>query len=137
MRYALLEYILGHRDEVTLSEEQFLAVGISLNRTQHLLQIEEKYFLLLQNYFDLERSFHDLALSNLLFSDFDRLDRLDDINLINRHLANMLSATRMYVDHVPQHLNSIFGKNSYELNSFIKATQQEYDGVLGLGYCVP
>lgn len=131
MRYALVERVIGHRDEVELSEEQFHGIGTSLSRTQDLLYIEEKYFLLLQNYFELERSFHDLALSNLLFSDFDRSDQLDDINLVNRHLANMLSATRMYVDHVPQHLNAIFGANSAECKAFTQATNQEYDVVLG------
>jgi len=59
------------------------------------LGIEEKLDLLLENYAEYERCLFDLAFHRLLFQDLDWISAQGDRQLMNRRLANLLSAARL------------------------------------------
>lgn len=113
--------------ELELTEDEFDMVRKTYLTNQKLLALEEKYLLILQNYAELERSFHELALASLLFCHKDWSESLNDILLVNGKLLNLLSSTKAFLDQAPQHLNDIFGENSKESEKFVSATHVEFD----------
>lgn len=131
MPFVLTERVLNPAGDIEITEAQFLEIGRSRLIVMEALAIEEKYALLLQNYFELERVFHDLALSTLLFRGSTWTERIDEVHTVNRHLVNLLSAAKMYVDHVPQHLNEMFVPSEAESRAFAKETSNEFESVLG------
>ncbi len=56
---------------------------------------------------------------------------MDEKNQINRKLANLLSAGRLYIDHLPHHINNMFGENSTQLRDINNEIKVRYDGNLG------
>lgn len=134
MNYFLLELVLNSKDQIAITRQEFEDIRKAKLIALETLAIEEKYYLLLQNYFDFEKSLHDHALTSLLFRDYDWSDKVDDIHSINKSLVNLLSAGKMYVDHVPQHLNTIFEPSLAESAEFETNTNVQYD--VSFGYRV-
>lgn len=95
------------------------------------MAIEDKYSLILQNYFEFEQQLHRLALENLLYRGSRWSDFVDDIRNVNRVLMNLLSAQRMYVDQIPRHLNTVFAPSDSQSQVFVCATRSEFDVTSG------
>lgn len=131
MKFCITELAINSTDQILISDQDFTDIRNSRFLVLEALAIEEKYYLLLQNYFDFEKALHDHALANLLFQDHDWSDKVDDIHIINKCLVNLLSAGKMYVDHIPQHLNDIYFPSLTESEGFTKVTNEQYDTSLG------
>lgn len=131
MNFFLLERVLNSKDQISITGQEFEDIRKAKLITLEALAIEEKYYLLLQNYLDFEKSLHDHALNSLLFRDYDWSDKVDDIHSINKSLVNLLSAGKMYVDHIPQHLNTVFDPSLAESEAFDKSTNTQYDSSFG------
>lgn len=131
MHYFLLESTFNPKEKITINHQSFEEIRKSRLIALDALAIEEKYYLLLKNYYDFEKNLHDHALADLLFQDYDWSDKVDDIHSINNSLVNLLSAGKMYIDHIPQHLNSIFEPSLAEAEEFNKKTNEQYDKSLG------
>lgn len=79
--------------------------------------IEEKFDIVLENYYDFERELLEISLRHMLF------DVSDDIfsgvtASINRRVLNYLTATTMYFDHLKRHFVQLFGRGSPEAAAF-------------------
>jgi hypothetical protein len=131
MKFFLLERVLNSEDQIAITGQEFEDIRKAKLIALETLAIEEKYYLLLQNYFDFEKSLHDHALSSLLFRDYDWSDKVDDVHSINKSLINLLSAGKMYVDHIPQHLNTVFDPSLAESEEFVTNTNIQYDSSFG------
>lgn len=92
---------------------------------------EERFSILLENYAEFERDLLKLALQDVLFKPGGWSDRIDELHLLNRRLANLLTICRLYTDQTPQTLNNIFGDDSEEAELFRTSANTEYDAHLG------
>lgn len=131
MYYVLRQRILNSSADFPISQEKFDEIARARVVAHQALALEEKYYMLLQNYFDLERVIHDLALSDLLFPALRWSDYVDKIHAVNRQILNLLSAAKAYIDQVPQHLNSIFMPSKAESEMFVSMTNAEFDANFG------
>lgn len=132
MPYRYIEKVLNaSAAPLHATEMEFLATGAARVCTAQALAMEDKYSLILQNYFEFEQALHRLALENLLYRANKWTDHVDNIRDVNRVLMNLLTAKKMYVDQIPQHINRIYAPSDAESRLFTEATRKEFDGFLG------
>lgn len=129
--YEIRRLILGSIASVTIDGADYESLHRAREGLSGLLAIEEKYDLLVRSYVSFERVIHELALSNLMFSESSWSDFIDHMQAVNLELMSHLAMCRTYVDHVPQNLNGVFGPSSSQAEQFKEATSHEYDAVLG------
>lgn len=131
MKYLFIEKLLDAAAPLEANAAEFEAIVASRSCGNHALAIEEKYSLVLRNFFEFERELHRLNLESLTtkLTTADML--LDGLRDVNRVLMNLMSAQRTYCDHVPQHLNDICGEASAEAEAFKQKTSEEFDSCLG------
>jgi hypothetical protein len=72
-----------------------------------------------------------LASRQRIFGDRDYLLTSDERILISWRIANLLSAGKMYVDHIIHQMNKIYGKDSYKFGLIKKAIHYQYDDNVG------
>lgn len=131
MKYKLKTQILGSNHAISLSQQEFLELLEAQKGIIHALSIEEKYDLLLRNFIYFEKSVYEVAINDLVFNEFGWPNFIERMQFINLHLINLLSTCRTYIDHIPQHISYMFGKNSPENEEFADQTRAEYDSTLG------
>lgn len=131
MPFEITRLLLGNQNTLSIPEDRYNEIATARRCLLEALTIEEKIDLLRENYRDLEQNFLDLSLNTELFSGGDWSAAVAEVKTVNRHLVNLLSTCRMYVDHLPQHLNVIFGDNSTQADAFQTATSEEFDQHLG------
>lgn len=91
---------------------------------------EQRFDILLENYATLERYILDLALRNAVFMG-DSTSRLREAkHTVNRHLNNLLSSAKLYIDQTAHAISDQFGSASSQYRRFIESTRDEYDNSL-------
>ena len=91
---------------------------------------EQRFDILLENYATLERYILDLALRNAVFMG-DSNSRLGGAkHTVNRHLNNLLSSAKLYIDQTAHAISDQFGTASSQYKRFIDSTREEYDNSL-------
>lgn len=111
---------------MSIQEDEFTALRVSMNCLIHSLYIEEKYDFIIQNRIALE----------------DALDRCSDLpnemqayryakSEINRHFANILTTTRLYIDQGTRYGKKLDRLFSEPRVNFKSRLSQQYDARLG------
>lgn len=91
------------------------------------IAFEQRLDILLENYAALERYILDLALRNAVFMG-DISGRLGEgRHNINRHLNNLLSSAKLYIDQTKHGMSDHFGGNSSQYQRYLASTTEEYD----------
>lgn len=107
-------------DRILLHRDTFL----------EFLYLEEKFDLLMENYFTFEEQVLTSSLRYLIFSGRVH-DQIQEIRLsITRALINLLSTCRLYLDQSSHHLSNAFGKGSKHMSDHKAARSEEYDASL-------
>lgn len=119
------------RGAMRITAEEFRDIAGARRSLVVATGIEEKFHLLLDNYADFERALLDLALRHLVFSTAGWSEFQDEILAINRHLANLLSAARSYLDQVNHEVAGLFGSGSQAVEAVRKARANEYNARFG------
>ena len=92
--------------------------------------LEQRLDILLENYASLERYILDLALRNAVFMG-DTQGRLGEgRHNVNRHLNNLLSSAKLYIDQTAHALSEQFGRDSSQYQGYIVSKSEEYDNSL-------
>jgi hypothetical protein len=91
---------------------------------------EQRLDILLENYASLERYTLDLALRNAIFRGDSRNRLTEGRHNINRHLSNLLSSAKLYIDQTAHALSEQFGRSSSHYQRYIKSTNEEYGSSL-------
>lgn len=130
-RFEIRRQVLGDSGAVAIAETRFQEIATARACLLEALTIEEKIDLVRENYRVLEQLFLDLSLQYDLYGGGDWSDGVANVKSVNRAIINLLSTCRMYVDHMPQHLNRVFGRDSTASQKFKAATRDEFDGSLG------
>ena len=92
--------------------------------------LEERLQFVLDNYAEWESELLDQAQEHLLWQT-RRSDAMQQRLTLDRRLANVLTAFRLYVDHTDTSLSDIFGKDSSELDAIKKIKNELYDNCFG------
>lgn len=126
--------ITNHRGSphVQIAKERFDGIIRAKQGLFMALAIEEKFSMVLENFREFEQECLNLTLRRMVFSPTpDEWSHFqDDIYNVNRRLANLLSACRLYIDHVPHELSAVFGSNSEFVSYAKQSMSAEYDGHL-------
>ena len=102
-----------------------LHVGGGLDRES--LFLEEKFDLLMENYYDLEKDILTSSLRYLIFYGNLQKQMHDSRLSITRSLINLLTTCRLYLDQSNHHINLIAGSKSKIKEEYQKLKSYEYD----------
>ena len=131
MKYQLVKGSTQSADTIELTADEFEEISKSKLNLIIALGIEEKFNLVLENYLEFERELLEMVLGRLIFADTSWSGFQNDIYVLNRRLANLLSACRTYIDQLQHDLSQVFGRNSTELASFRDKLEDEKKSTLG------
>lgn len=128
MRYILRKAVLDLCPEIEISQEDFRELKIARQILIDAFEIEQKYEIVITNFVDLEKELLNISVKNALRNKRTYLDFFDDRSILNTRIINLLTATRLYIDQLPKHLNGCdINKQSF-LEAFKTKCSAEYDG---------
>ena len=117
---------VGYIPQVLIKEEHE-----ALQRAKKALRFgvafEQRLDILLENYTTLERYILDLALRNVVFMGETRGRLGEGKHNVNRHLNNLLSSAKLYIDQTAHALSEQFGHDSSQFKRYIAVKREEYD----------
>ena len=134
MKYGITRRVLGCKEFIEISKAEFEDVLRARDCFFDALGIEEKFDLVAENYAEFENELLRLTLRRMLFEDMNWASFREDLRVIHRRLANLLSACRLYADHSKHDVRLIYGDDSKVCRDLECAFSHEYDS--RLGYCV-
>ena len=114
MQYVIKRAAIGCKHCIKIEKNDFEAILDSKEVLSTALTIEEQYLLLISNYEELEKElvFHAVSLTvrpPREYKDFHRTRRV-----FNTRMINLLSACKLYADHLPHHIKQIVDESSCE-----------------------
>jgi hypothetical protein len=89
------------------------------------VSIEEKWDVLMENYYELERDWLTFALKDALFSVYDLTAFWEANRQLARRLANLLSTAALYVHHLKSKVKHAFPELTERLLSLLRKTNEE------------
>ena len=130
MRHGITRLLLGEYQFLEVSEDRFAQLVDARRNVLESLYIEEKFTYLIDNYWDLEIEALANTARNATLPFRRSSEVIADIHLFNRRIINLLTTSRLYIDHTPHHLTAIFGDNSPEEQQFKSRRSTHYDNSL-------
>ncbi len=112
LKYGLLLLSAGSNDPLELSESEFQSVRSARVSYLTTVDIEEKFDLTVESYFDFERTRIDLAFRHMLTWDLPQATLSADIRVINRRLLGLLAAGKLYLDQLGHDFVKLYGRSS-------------------------
>ena len=110
---------------VDIGADEFRGIKEAKAKLTTILGIEDKFALLVENYLEYERTLLDLSLKNMINQEWVWSGFMDDMLLVNRRIANLLTSATLYLYQVPKDLNSILGRKSKAAEAFKDAWAAE------------
>ena len=110
-----------------ISQKEFDQIAEARTGILEILYIEEKFDLLMENYFEFEEEILSSSLRYIIFSG-DILVMLQQSRLaVTRRLVNLLTTCRLYLDQSTHHIRRMFGPSSHyeQHHEAEKASQYE------------
>ena len=114
-----------------ISEQEYQAISLARRNLFEALFLEEKFDIVIENYYEYETELLSSASRFMLFGDLDPSQIQRERVLISRRIVNLLSAGRLYLDQSAHHLNNIYGGNSTASSELEREKSTEYDARLG------
>lgn len=128
--YFLAIHALGMHHRLEIDQARFEEIQTAWASLRHMVNLEEGWDAVIQNYLELEKGLLDTAARHMIVSMYD-YHNFQDIRLAFAvKLSNLLSTCRAYLDHTPRHLNGLKPQQG-ETEAFRLATNREYDGRSG------
>jgi hypothetical protein len=131
VEYQIARRVLGDTRSIAITKEEFEEALLCRDKFFEALGIEEKFDLVAENYSEFEQEIMRLTMASMLFLDFTWSSARTDRSLVNRRLANLLSACRLYVDHTKHDIAAIYGNESPTYCALCSAFSREYDNRFG------
>lgn len=124
---------LGQHHTVEISQVRFQEIEAASNNLEHVLNIEEQWSAVVQNYFDFEAGLLESAAKFMIMPNQD-MNSFHDLQLyFSVRLANLLSTCRAYIDQTKKHLTSLHPPDS-DISAFKEACSYEYDNRFGFRF---
>lgn len=116
------------REVLVINESEFLEIKKLKHVMLTILNIEEKYNMLLENYVEYESTMLDIGLNQAVFANYAWTSLLDQIYTMSRRIINLLTTSRLYLDHIYGDVKDI---TSPEASQRVKEkANEEYDAHL-------
>jgi len=130
-QYELRRQVLGDKRTIAITREYFNSVKEAKRALVGVMLLEEKFDILLENYFTFEQYLLTMAQRTLMFSSIEWDELVGATFAADRHLTNVLSSCQMYIDHTKHDLSILFGRTSTQLANFKMSLSRAYDTCLG------
>lgn len=111
-QYRLVRLTLGQHEPVSISAGEYAAIVRAKQGVVAALALEEKFNLLLENYAEYEGELLTMAVRDSLFLHYEWSSFQAEIHTANRRLVNLLTATKLYADHVNHELIQLYGRKA-------------------------
>lgn len=108
--FKLIRLTLGAGKSVAISSDDYTAIVRAKRGLLVALALEEKFSVLLENYAEYEEELLRLALRDAVFGQHSWGTFQEARYGVNRRLVNLLSAVRLYRDHVNHELIGLYGR---------------------------
>jgi len=131
MRYGITIAAVGDWPFVEICADDFNAIKAAKSRVLMLLDIEEDFELLAGNYSEYETAILEIVQRTMVRGYEPWTTGMDDLLLINRRLANVLTAARSYDDHARHAISTLYGRDSKAWDGVCAAFSRQYDQALG------
>ena len=131
MEYGLAKMVLGSNAFVSISEDKYLSIKHATFCLFECLYTEEKFDLLVENYLEFETTLLESTVHDMILKGQDYRSSNLERGLFNRRLANLLSAGRIYTDHMKQHVDRIFADRPNDAFDINAEFSKQYDDRFG------
>lgn len=131
MHWYLTRLAIGPFPKFELTRSEFDNIKSAKIGLATILQIEEKYNILKENYAEFEKELLDIALSHSMFTPIVWSASMEELYAVNRRLANFLTTARLYLDQVSHDLSTLYGSSTSIPCDFKVMTNLEYDNSIG------
>lgn len=112
MKYELVSLSARTSETLEITETDFVAIRTARRRFLALLDIEEKFDITIESYFDYERTRIDLALRQMVTFYVPHPALAADVRVVNRKLLNLLAAAMLYDKQLDHGFCVLYGRNS-------------------------
>jgi len=132
MKFGIRTFGASPADIIDLTADEYAQAVSARNALVAMIGVEQKFDLVLENHADYERELLGLALNRSLhLADLQWQGSQQDIAVVSRRLANLLSAGRLYIDQVKHDLSSTFGSVHEVTDAVQHKFSEQYDARLG------
>ncbi|MCF5401068.1 hypothetical protein GIV96_13475 [Pseudomonas syringae] len=100
--YILEQFIIGPRLQLSISEGRYKELAHARSLLSEALAFEQRYELLLGNFLTMELAFTEICLRAKVEPQHRYMNSAEILETANRHIVNLLTAMRAYVDQVVQ-----------------------------------
>lgn len=100
--YILEQRILGPRLQLNITEARYRELAQAREVLSDALAFEQRYELLLGNFISMELAFTEISLRAMVEPQYHYPEMAETLRQANRHVVNILTAMRGYVDQVRQ-----------------------------------
>lgn len=110
--YKISGYGQNSQNKIAITEDDYREIIESRKIIRFGLEVEEKFDIIMENYYELEQLLIDSSMKHHLFpKSIDEM--LSDVtHNTNRRLANLLTTIRLYRDQLEHSLSKTFGRNN-------------------------
>lgn len=129
--FILTRGILGQKATIAIAEADYLALQRAREVLVEALGFEQRVGLVYDNYIEYEATLLRGALQGLIYATTSYSEFMGDLHTVNRHLMNLLSACRAYIDLLRHFARTFFGENTTKEASVIAMLSEQYDSLLG------
>lgn len=127
IRYVVRKRVLGAVPEIEISSDEFLALAGARAILTNAFAIEEKYEIVLANLLELEKELLTLAATEILRHPSDYADFYAVRALLNVRMVNLLTAAKLYLDQLPQHVSKCMPNLAEAKETIHSYCSEEYD----------
>ncbi|MGE3251435.1 MAG: hypothetical protein AB7L26_14455 [Hyphomonadaceae bacterium] len=124
---ALGRWVLGAPENLPISEERHQSLRDAMHGIRTILSFEDKFAMIIDNLVEFEFGLLRVSAIHSVRPFQTHGDFFGQKRDLNRHLTNLLSTTRQYLDQNHKHIEPLLGGTEV---SFKKRTNDEYDGSL-------
>jgi len=131
VEFGLARMVLGSSAFVPISQNDYEMIAEAKAGLLELLFIEQKFDVLMENYFELETTLLESGARCMIFQAQDYRWFQLQLNHFNRRLANVLTAARAYTDQTKHHIQRILQPSCKEVQEILAEFRRQYDDRLG------
>ncbi len=126
-KYVITQLQLDCKGEIPISREEYEIIYNAKQNLVTALGIEERFDILMENYFEFEMELLSITSRSIIFDDVSWNSFANIRSLVNRRLMNLFSSAKAYIDQTSADFSDLFGKGSIEYVSFKESLANEYD----------
>lgn len=104
MTYIIRKAVLGAVPEIEITASEFVDLKAARNILSDAFATQEKYEIVVTNFLDLEKQLLNIAVTNKIRHTPSYSEFFETRSILNIRLVNLLTATRLYLDQLPQHV---------------------------------